>query len=578
MKISGYELNFTESQLDEILTRKTRQIELIDKDFPGYEQLSHGDKIALEHLVTAAKIINKVALRQDHPLNISLQNALVRSAKESVYAQKNLQLFNCLNGVAGHNGIDPEPVEIFKDVHLLPGKNFYPADLSIEEFHKIILRMAERRKIKELKKILSARTMVQRNGDELKAVDYTEYFSNEFSAIANELEVAAHFTTDPTLKNYLDWQAQALLQNNPDMDMLADKHWAIMQETPIEFTISRENYEDEMTGTIYDNPEVIKIIAAFDIEPVAKDTLGCRVGIVNREGTDYILKSKETLPHLAKWMPFNETYKQQGINEVSNVKQTMIDADLIALTGDYAMCRGGITTAQNLPNNDKLAVKTGGGRRNVYHRQVRFSKDEERLKRLLDRLVDPQLHQYVDTNETMRFVIGHENGHSLGPDSSYQGALGIYKHIIEEHKADTISVASIAELKRHFANYKDVDLKKFYTTWVISDLLMRAQPVFSKPHRVAELIQFNYLLENNVIFFDENRKLHINFDLMENVLYKLLEDTIELQLSRSAEKAHVFIDRWAIWGEWPAYIAQIQNELGMKPYIQIVNKFQKGSD
>lgn len=574
MKICGYEINFTENQLDDILNNKTRKIELIDKNFPAYQKLAVGDRLALDHLIKAADLINKIALRQDHPLNLTLYSGLSRASKESTYARKTLQLFQSLNGVAGHNGVDPQPVEIFKGVHLLAGKNFYPADMSIDEFHKIILLMAERRKIKELKKILSARTMVVRNGDELKGIDYTEYFANDFSAIANELEVAAFHCTDHTFKDYLGWQAQALLQNSPDMDMLADKHWALLQNCPLEFTISRENYEDEMTGTIFDNPEIIKIIGSLDIDVVSKDTLGCRVGLLNTEGTERILKSKETLPHLASWMPFNETYKQPGVSASNDVKQTMVDVDLIALTGDYAMCRGGITTAQNLPNNDKLSVKTGGGRRNVYHRQVRFSKDEERLKRLLDKLVDPDLHQYVDVEQTMGFVIGHENGHSLGPDSSYQNALGIYKHIVEEHKADVISVASIAELKRRFDAYKDVDLKKFYTTWIISDLLLRAEPVLSKPHRVAELIQFNYLLENKIISFDAQKKLHIDFKRIEDVLYRLLEDTIELQLSRSAEKAKEFINRWAQWGEWSSYIADVQQQIGIKPYIQIVSGFE----
>jgi hypothetical protein len=237
------------------------------------------------------------------------------------------------------------------------------------------------------------------------------------------------------------------------------------------------------------------------------------------------------------------------------------------------MCRGGITTAQNLPNNDKPSIQAGGGRRNVYHRQIRFAKDAERLQKLLDKLIDPQLHQYVSAEETLRFVIGHENGHSLGPDSSYQNALGLYKHIIEEHKADTVSVASMPELKRTFDQYKDIDLRCFYTSWVVHDLMLRARPVLSKPHRVAELIQFNYLIDQKVLSFDENKKLHINFDLIEAALYRLLEDTIRIQLSRSSTQARDFIDRWGSWGEWPEYIASVQRELGLKPYIQLVTHF-----
>lgn len=572
MKINGFELNFSEKELDEMRATQFREIELVSRDFEGYQNLPAGDKKALEHLLNAARIINDVALEQDHPLNLTLKQGLENAAQSSPHAAKALELFNSLDGVAGHNGIDPEPVQIFKGVSLLPGKNFYPADLGIEEFHEIIVKMAGRGKIEELRQILSARTMVRRKGDELAAMDYTQYFAEEFSEIANELEAAAHYSTEPEFKEFLQWQAQALLQNNPDMDMLADKHWAVLQDNKLEFTIARENYEDEITGTVFDNPEIIKIIAENNLSVVAKDSLGCRVGIVNRAETDKILVSKKMLPYFANWMPYHELYTQTSVDN-ENLKQTMVDVDLIALTGDYAMCRGGITTAQNLPNNDKLAVKTGGGRRNVYHRQVRFSKDEEREKILLERLVAPELHPYIDRTKVIIFVVGHENGHSLGPDSSYQNALGMYKHIIEEHKADVISIASIAETANVAQLFDEETLKKIYASWIVGNLFLRAQPILSKPHRVADLIQFNYLLENRVIWFDAERKLHIDFNLIGPVMYRLLEETIKIQLSRSVETAKDFINRWAYWGEWSQYIAGVQQEIGIKPYIKIITKF-----
>ena len=243
--------------------------------------------------------------------------------------------------------------------------------------------------------------------------------------------------------------------------MIADKHWASLQNTTLEFTISRENYEDEMTGSVYQNQDVADLISQYNIEVVAKDTLGCRVGIVNKLGTEFILASKKTLPHLMKWMPYNDRYTQANLGE--DIKQAMADVDIVALTGEYAMCRGGITSAQNLPNNDKLAVKTGGGRRNVYHKQVLLSKDDKREKQLLDRLVSSTLHQYVDSSKIMDFVIYHENGHSLGPNDKYQNAMGLYRHIVEEHKADVISIACMSEVAKSYNLYTDLDLKKIYT-------------------------------------------------------------------------------------------------------------------
>ena len=33
------------------------------------------------------------------------------------------------------------------------------------------------------------------------------------------------------------------------LDAYADKKWAELQDTPLELTLTRENYEDELTGT-----------------------------------------------------------------------------------------------------------------------------------------------------------------------------------------------------------------------------------------------------------------------------------------------------------------------------------------
>lgn len=430
MKINGFELNYSAEEFADMVNNKMRKIELIDKDFEGYQNLSEGDKKAFLHLVEAAKILNDVALEQDHPLNLVMKQALETASAESEYASNALKIFNSLNGVAGSNGLDKEPIEIFKGIKAYKGCNFYPTDMTEEEFFAIINKMLDDGKIEEIKKILSARTMVRREGDELKAIDYTEYFADEFSEIANELECAAHYTTDDLLKDYLGWQAQALLQNNVEMDVLADKHWAKMQDTPLEFTLSRENYDDKMTPTIFSDKNLSARLENAGISVTPKDMLGIRVGIINKKGTELLLKFKDEMLKLAGFMPRANEY-EQNVGGAKGLKQTMVDADIGALTGDYALCRGGITTAQNLPNNDKPSLARGGGRRNVYHRQVRASVDKTKQQKILDGLVAQELHQYYDKEFDHLFVIGHENGHSLGPNSSYQTALGIYQHIIE---------------------------------------------------------------------------------------------------------------------------------------------------
>ena len=159
MKINGYELNLSEEELNHFLEKQTREIKLVTHNFAAYQALSEGDKKAFGHLCRAAHLINDVALEQDNALNRPLLKALETEALHSEYAAKALKLFKSLNGVAGLNGIDPEPVQIFKGLPLLKGRNFYPADLSVEEFQQILIKMAQKGMIDEIRRILSARTM-----------------------------------------------------------------------------------------------------------------------------------------------------------------------------------------------------------------------------------------------------------------------------------------------------------------------------------------------------------------------------------------------------------------------------------
>lgn len=571
MKINGYELALSEQDLEHKLNEECLAVEMVSPDFDGYKNLSEGNQKALRHLIRAGEIFNDVFLEQDHPLNLMQKKALEEAAPHSRHAELALRFFNSLNGVEGLNGIDKEPVELFKGIKGRPGRNFYPEDLEPDEFHEILIRMLRAGKVDEVRRILSVRTMVRRDGKNLKAIDYTEYFEKAFSDAANEIELAAHYTDDAPLKDYLGWQAQALLQNNEDMDMLADKHWAILQKTPIEFTIARENYADELTPTVFDNPELAQLLEENNIEVNAKDSLGVRTGIVNQKGTELLLKFKEHMKELAELMPYKERYRQT-ISSAAELKQAMVDVDLTDLQGDFAAVRGGITTAENLPNNDKLSVKMGGGRRNVYHRQVRQCVDKDKERQILERLVAPEFHRYYDDEALHLFVIGHENGHSLGPDSSYQSALGAYAHTIEEHKADVISVTFMPEYVK-LGVIDEKTLKKVYTTWVAGSLFLRAEPNPSLPHRVADLIQFNYLLTHGAISFDDNGKLHLDFNKFPAVMHALLDETITVQLSKSPQTAKAFIDKYAVWGEQSQRIAEVHASLGLKPYKVIKRYF-----
>lgn len=534
--------------------------EMLKEDSKEYESLADGDKQALKHLVRAAMAVDEVFMKQDNPKNLEFKRFLEEEAKNgNEDAKMTLTLFNAQIGM---NAVDSEANKIFlaKGEGELPGKGFYPTDLTKEEFHKILIKMIKDGEIEAVKDILNQRSMVVRDGEKLKGIDYTEYFAKEFSYIADELEAAAETSTNEEFNKYLKLQAIALSENNPKNDAYADKKWAELQDTPLEFTISREQYADEMTGTVVENDELKKLLDENNIEPVSKDSIGIRVGIVNKEGTDKLLEIKKYMPVLAQNMPYKDEY-EQNISSDDDDKQTMVDVDIVTLRGDEGTYRGGITLAQNLPNNDKPSLKIGGGRRNVYHRQIRISTSpeaKEKRQKRLDATLAKDLHKYYNQEADHWFTIGHENVHSLGPKSGTE-ALGKYKNIIEENKADMGSLAML-DILTELGMYSDEERKQIIVTYA-ADNFLKAKPNLSQAHRVRTVMQSKYFLENKAVWLNENGVLEIDIEKMVPTAQKMLAEIVKVQLSKDFSTGEKYVLDNFVWTDEMEIISKKLKEI-----------------
>ena len=549
-----FELNLTTEEL-KLRTDKEHLIpkKMLDVDSKEYNELADGDKEALKHLVKAAKKIDLVYMVQDNAKNLEFKEYLqTEVAAGNEDAAMTLKLFNAQIGM---NAVDSEANKIFlaKGEKTLAGKGFYPADLTKEEFHKILIRMLKDGLIEEVRRILNQRTMVVRDGELLRAIDYTEYFKDEFMYIANELEEAAKTSTNSDFNEFLILQSKALKAADPMLDAYADKKWATLQDTPLEFTISREQYADEMTGSVVENSELNELLKRYDIEPISKDSLGIRVGIVNKEGTEKLLEIKKYIPVLAGYMPYKDEYEQNI--SVDDDKQTMVDVDIVTVRGDEGAYRGGITLAQNLPNNDKLSLTIGGGRRNVYHRQIRISTSPEALERRqrrLDATLDKKYHKYYNQEADHWFTIGHENVHSLGPKAGTE-ALGKYKNIIEENKADMGSLAMLNVLVEQ-GMYSEEEKRQIIVTYA-ADNFLKAKPDFSQAHRVRTVMQSYYFFKEKAVWLNENNLLEVDIEKMVPTAQKMLAEIVRVQLSRDFSTGEKYVKDNFVWTESMQVIA-----------------------
>ena len=593
---------------DHLMTKK-----MLKSDAPEYLELKDGDKEALKHLVKSAYILEKINMQLDCHHNLEFKAFLEDEIKKgNKQAELTKILFDAQKGM---NAIDTMSVKInlAKGIEELPGKGVYPEDLSKEEFHSILTKMINEGKIDEVKAILTQRSVVERDGEYLKGIDYIDKFKEDFSKMADEIEKASEVSTNADFNEYLKLQAKALRKADPMLDAYADKKWATLQDTPLEFTITRENYEDEMTGTIVENKELSDLLEKHGITPTPKDFLGGRVGIVNKKGTDALMAIKKYLPILAKNMPFADEYEQNikvdkqlgsyaaksveeqrsggqegkpinaakqlgsyaakldnsGIsqeqqtdnayshddNPSTNEKscsQTMVDVDLVAVTGDVGAYRGGITLAENLPNDDKLSLTIGGGRRNVYHRQIRFISDMKKLQERLDEILDKDQHKYYLDEADHWFTIGHENAHSLGPKKACE-TLGKYRNIIEENKADMGSLAFV-DLLTELGMYTDEQRKQIIVT-TITDNFLKSKPTLSQAHRVRTVMQNKYFAERGAYEIIDG-KIHVNIDKVVPIAKEMLSEIIRIQIEGDFEKAEKYVLDNFIWTDNMELISQ----------------------
>ena len=318
-----------------------------------------------------------------------------------------------------------------------------------------------------------------------------------------------------------------------------------MQDTPLEFTITRENYEDEMTGTIVENEELSELLKQYGIAPIPKDFLGGRVGIVNKKGTEDLMAIKKYLPTLADNMPFRTEYTQT-ISLDSDTDQTMVDVDMVMASGDVGQYRGGITLAENLPNSDKLSLTIGGGRRNVYHRQIRFISDKKKLQERLDAILDKEQHKYYLDEADHWFTIGHENAHSLGPKESSE-SLGKYRNIIEENKADMGALAFVDLLTTLGMYTPEQRLQIIVTT--MADNFLKSKPTLSQAHRVRTVMQNKYFADRGGYEITKDGKIKVNIDKVVPIAREMLAEIIRIQIDGDFNKAEKYVLDNFIWTE-----------------------------
>ncbi|MGD8690059.1 MAG: Zn-dependent hydrolase, partial [Gammaproteobacteria bacterium] len=202
-----------------------------------------------------------------------------------------------------------------------PGANFYPQDMTKDEFHKA-----------DLDGKTGLYTLLRRDADgSLMVVPYHEAYKDDLKRAADLLRQASKLADDKEFGHYLAMRADALVSDDYQP---SDFAWMDMKNNPIDIVIGPiETYEDQLFG----------YKASYEAYVLLKD----------QEWSKKLSHFIQYLPELQKGLPVPDAYKAETPGT---------DSDLNAYNVLYYAGNanaGAKTIAINLPNDEEVQLKKG---------------------------------------------------------------------------------------------------------------------------------------------------------------------------------------------------------------------------
>ncbi len=313
-----------------------------------------------------------------------------------------------------------------------PGANFYPPDMTEEEFDAAAALQPE---------LKSSYTMVRRNHQgRLVAIPYHQFFRDQVGLAADRLRQAAGLAEDAKQKAYLELRADALLMDKYRQSEFA---WMDMQANHLELLIGpMETSMDQLFGDK----------AAYAASILIKDEAW------SKRLTHYI----EHLPRFQENLPVADVYKR----EQPGLDSDLFVYDLIYCAGyDHASVPMGI----NWPEDEE--VRRSKGTRSMIVKNVIRAKYEKLLVPIADLLIASDQRRYVTFEAFFNYVMAHEIAHGLGINQTItekglvREALKDENHAVEECKADVLSLFVITHLNQS-GEFSDRELNEVYVTFL----------------------------------------------------------------------------------------------------------------
>jgi hypothetical protein len=472
-------------------------------------RLSHKERKILDKLIQVSKLLDHIYLDQAYSGN---KKILVQLEKNPRKNRHELKLFRFYYGPFDRlEGNKP-----FVDGYVRPkGANFYPEDMTAQEFEDFMKRNPETKN-----SFQSSLTLIRRINSSLVAIPYSEAYREELSKSAALLREAAKLSQNRSLKKYFNTLANAFITNDY---FDADVAWIDIKNNRLEPLLGPfEVYEDELLG----------LKASFE----------AIIGIKDEQATSQLKIIERQVNRLEKNLPIPDKYKSRRKGKSTPI--VVIDEILSAGDG-----RAGVhMTAFNLPNDEK--VKQMKGSKKVLIKNVAEAKYKNCMIPILEQALLEQDLKDATFDAYFTHTLLHEVSHGLGPGIIMKGkqkitvnqALKGHYSTIEEAKADVVGVYNAFYLIDRGVYPKEME--KQIVTSFIGGIFRSIRFGTQEAHAAANLVIFNFLKKKKIVSYHRRTgNFAINHGRARSAFRTLSRRLLMIQAKGSYDEAEKFINK-----------------------------------
>jgi peptidase M49-like protein len=465
-----------------------------------------GDQKALQKLLDAARVINDIFITQLWSGNAALREKLTKDT--TPLGQARLHYFNLNNGpwsdLDDHAAFLPDvPLKI------LPGANFYPEDLTRDEFETWVGRLPH----EQQEDARGFFTVIRRTKErKLYAVPYDSAYQAQLEKAAVLLGEAAALTPNASLKEFLTLRAKAF-RSNDYYD--SDVAWMKL-DAPIDIAIGPyETYNDELFG----------YKASFEAYVTLRD---------DRE-TEKLKAFAAHIQEIENNLPLDAKFRNPKLGALAPIRVV----NEVLATGDGA--HGVRTAAFNLPNDERI-VRAMGSKR-VMLKNVQEAKFSKTLEPIARRVLPAAAQGDLDFDAFFSHILAHEMTHGIGPQNGVRQALKELHSAIEEAKADATGLFMLQYLYNH--KLMPEAEHKLYTTYLASSFRTLRFGVH-EAHGKGMALQFNYLTDKGAFVENADGTFAVNFEKIKPAVRDLIHDLLTIEANGDYAGAKKMLDELGV--------------------------------